>query len=97
MPKRTRNGLPNPFYVLVLLSSTAFAVTALAYYIGPNIEQAAIDQLQGGPVLESMALASWFNRHGPTALAAEIAVMFVAGLLAMSTDRWFASMKTKKQ
>lgn len=97
MPKRARRGLPNPFYVLVLLSSTAFAVTALAYYISPNIEQAAIEQPQGGPVPESRALASWFDRHGPTALTAEIAVMFVTGLLAMATDRWFASKPIKNQ
>ncbi|MEO6811789.1 MAG: hypothetical protein ABI353_21995 [Isosphaeraceae bacterium] len=96
MPNRARKSLPNPFYVLVLLSSTAFAVTALAYYISPNIEQAAIARPEGGPVPESKALAAWFDRHGPTTLAAEIAVMFVTGLLAMSTDHWFASKKKAK-
>ena len=91
MADRPRKPLfPNPFYVLLLVSSTAFVVTALAYFVSPNVEQKARAGGPDAPDAGSRALAAWFDRRGAQALGAEFAVMFASGLLAMATDRWFA-------
>jgi len=79
--------LPNPFYVVLLIASTAFVVTALAYLVSPYVAQRAADRPGAGPGPGSLALAEWFDRRSPTALAIEFAVMLVSGLLAMVTDR----------
>jgi hypothetical protein len=81
---------PNPFYVILLVASTVFTVTALAYLIGPGIEQSALDHPGAGrPGPGSLALTAWLDRNGPIVLAVEIGLMFVSGVLAMATDRWF--------
>jgi hypothetical protein len=83
-PKRL---FPNPFYVLLLAASTLFVVTTFAYLVAPYaVERAA---KAAGPRPASSPAAEWLDRHGPLALGVEIAVMLVAGLLAMATDRWF--------
>jgi hypothetical protein len=85
---------PNPFYVLLLIASTVFTVTALGYLIGPSIEQRALDHPGAGPGRPgagSLALSAWLDRNGPRVLGIEIGVMFVSGVVAMLTDRWFTS------
>ena len=79
-----RRGRPNPCYVLLLLASAAFVLTTLGYLIGPSVQ----GRPESGP--GSRALAAWLDRNGPRALGVELATMLVAGLLAMTTDRWFA-------
>ena len=93
MGDQSRKALfPNPFYVLLLVASTVFTVTALAYLIGPSIEQRALNHPGAGPGRPgpgSLALTAWLDRNGPLVLAIEIGLMFVSGVLAMATDRWF--------
>ncbi len=90
MPDRPRKPLfPNPFYVILLLSSTAFVVTALAYFVSPWVGQKAAQDPGAGPGAGSRALAEWFDRNGPLALGVEFAVMLLFGVLAMVTDHWF--------
>jgi hypothetical protein len=91
-PPRQRS-LTNPFYVLLLLASTAFLVTTFGYLVSPFIQQRAQAHAGdvGGPGPASLALAHWLDRTAPTALAVEIAAMLVSGLLAMVTDRWFSA------
>jgi len=79
----------NPFYVLLLAASLAFTVTVMGYLVGMMIDQRALAHPRGGPGPGSRALASWFDRTGPTALAIELGVMLVAGCTAMATDRHF--------
>jgi hypothetical protein len=86
MPGRTRKS-PNPFYVVLLLASTTFVITALAYLIGPYEARRNVANPHGAL---SRALADWFDRHGPAALAVEFFVMLVTGVLAMATDHWFS-------
>jgi hypothetical protein len=75
-PQRPGKRLfPNPFYVVLLVASTLFVVTALAYLVAPGAGRAG--------------LAGWVERHGPGALGVEFGLMLGAGLLAMATDRWF--------
>jgi hypothetical protein len=96
MPTRPEKKLfPNPFYVLLLIASVAFVVTTFGYLIGPTIqEQAAAAKRPPGQ--GSIVLAKWFDRMGPTALAVEFLVMLAAAFLAMATDRWFPSKRTKQ-
>jgi hypothetical protein len=92
MAERPRKPLfPNPFYVVLLLASTAFVVTALGYFVSPMVEQQALAQRGAGPGPGSRALAAWFDRNGPFSLGVEFALMFVFGVLAMATDHWFPS------
>jgi hypothetical protein len=91
MADRPRKPLfPNPFYVVLLLSSTAFVITALAYFVSPMVEQKALAQPGAAQGAASRTLAHWFDRNGPLALGVEFTVMFVFGVLAMATDHWFA-------
>ncbi len=94
MPERPAKKLfPNPFYVLLLLASTAFVVTIFGYLIAPTIQQQAMKQpARAG----SLAVAEWFDAHGPVALGVEFVVMLVAAFLAMATDRWFPEKPPKK-
>jgi hypothetical protein len=92
MAKRAQKpGFPNPFNVIFLLSSTAFVVTALGYFVSPMVaQQAARPGGQGqGPAPGSLALAAWFDRNGPLALGIEIVAMLAFALLSMATDHWF--------
>jgi hypothetical protein len=78
MSKPERPGkrlFPNPFYALLLVASTLFVVTALAYLVAPSARRGAV--------------AVWVERHGARTLGVEVVVMLAAGLLAMATDRWF--------
>lgn len=86
-----RKARSNPFYVLLLLASTAFVVTALAYYVSPIVAQQAAER-KDGPA-GTPPLVDWLDRRGPAALGVEFALMLVAGLLAMATDSKFAASK----
>lgn len=93
MAERPRKPLfPNPFYVLLIVASTAFTVTVLAYLVSPNFERRAVEHPGAGrPGPGSMALVDWLDRNAPVALGVEFGLMFVSGILAMATDRWFPS------
>ena len=90
--ERARKVLPNPFFVLLLIASTAFVVTALMYYVSPMAAQRAAEQSRPGP----RALADWLDRRGPLALGVEFVVMTATGVIAMLTDDWFAPGKRPK-
>ena len=84
--KARGKGRPNPFYVALLLASTAFAITAWIGYVGPLLAKGpARDPAAGSPAMED-----WFNRRGTTALVVELALMAASAILAMATDGWFA-------
>jgi hypothetical protein len=91
MAGRPRKALfPNPFYVVLLVASVVFTVTALAYLVSPY----AAERPNAG--VGSRALVDWLDRRGPLALGVEFLVMLVAGVLAMLTDRWFAPGPARK-
>jgi hypothetical protein len=91
MADRPRKPLfPNPFYFVLIVASTVFTVTVLAYLISPYIAQRLHDHPgDGRPGPGSIAVAAWLDRSGPLILAIEFGLMFVSGILAMATDRWF--------
>lgn len=75
----------NPFYLLLLIASCAFIVTALAYAIVPVLEQKARDMGQDpppSPFRDSLRADGWKWILG------EVAVMVVFGLLSMGLDRY---------
>lgn len=95
-PERPRKVLPNPFFVLLLVASTAFVVTALMYYVSPMALQRAEEAKGPAPSPGSRALVAWLDRRGPLALGVEFVVMSAAGVIAMATDDWFAPAKKSK-
>jgi hypothetical protein len=91
-PERPHKVRPNPFFILLLVASTAFVVTALMYYVGPL----TLQRPGPPPGPGSRALVDWLDRRGPLALGVEFAVMCAAGVVAMLTDDWFAPGKAPK-
>lgn len=95
MPPNPRNvAFPNPFYVLLVLVSTAFAVTSFGYLVSPSILQRTQNEMTGNPAPGSRATALWLDKHGPTLLGVEFIIMLISGILAMSTDHWFSAKKS---
>ena len=82
---------PNPFYVALLLVSTAFVATCLGYLVAPMVVENALRPKPGGnvPGPAALALADWFERRGTPALTIEVVLMIVLGVGAMLADRWF--------
>jgi hypothetical protein len=81
--------LSNPFFVILLATSALFVLTVLGYLVSPYV-------LMPNPARQprgagSIAMAEWFDRHGPMTLAIEFVVMLLTGVLAMASDPWFSS------
>jgi hypothetical protein len=85
---RKREVFANPFFVGLMAASVGFVVTALAYYISPDVIEP--NPARPPPSARSLAMAAWVDRNAPWVLAIELLVMFVTGVLAMATDRWFS-------
>jgi hypothetical protein len=90
MPARRRSAFPNPFYVALLVASTLFVMTALAYWVGPMVvQQAERDPALATENPATPGLIGWLDTHAPLWLGVEFAAMLVLGVLAMATDHWF--------
>lgn len=74
----------NPFYLLLLLASLAFSVTALAYAIIPTMEQKALARGVRPP---PCAVRDALRGHGGTWLFWELAAMIAFGVASMGLDR----------
>jgi hypothetical protein len=77
----------NPFYVGLLVVSTLFVVTALAYLVAPGV----LEEAPAPEGARSRALAEWLDHRAPLLLGIEFVVMLAVGVLAMLTDDWFAA------
>ncbi len=88
-----RTTFANPFFVLVLLVSTLFVITALAYAVSGFLLVTPAGAGGAKPDAGSLAVARWLDRRGPLSLGVEVAVMLLAGILAMATDPWFTRKK----
>jgi hypothetical protein len=75
----------NPFYVLLILVSVTFVITALAYAVVPVLEQKARDAGQAPP--PSMFRDS-LRHDGWIWLLCEGGAIAVLSVLSMGLDRW---------
>lgn len=75
----------NPFYLLLMLSSLLFVVTALGYALLPVLEEKA--RLAGADVPERSGLHRVLVEDGWFWLLIEVAAMVLFGLLSMGLDR----------
>jgi hypothetical protein len=84
MSQSAKSEPHNPFYLLLLLASLAFVLTALAYTIIPVLEQKAIDA--GEPPPPSPFRDS-LRENGWLWLLIELGAMMVLGAASMVLDR----------
>jgi hypothetical protein len=74
----------NPFYLLLLLASLLFVLTALAYAVVPTLEDKAAAAGQAPP---PSAFRGALRADGWRWLLYEVAAMILLGLLSMGLDR----------
>src|SRR5579871_4045460 len=74
----------NPFYLLLLLVSLLFVMTALGYAIVPVLEEKAI---AAGRVVPESEFRDALRTDGWKWLLYQLAAMFVFGILSMVLDR----------
>jgi len=82
-----RRQLVNLFYPLLVISGTAFAITAFAYGV------MALKAMTPTPVDVGHPLLVFLDRYGMPLMAAELAVLAVSTLLAMGTDSYWSQPK----
>lgn len=82
----------NPLYLLLLLASLAFVVTALAYAVIPVLEQKAAE---AGSHVPPSPFRDALREDGAAWLLGELAAMVVLGLLSMGLDRLRALKKER--
>jgi hypothetical protein len=82
----------NPLYLLLLLASLLFVLTALAYAVVPVLEQKAAEAGQPPPPSE---FRDALRADGWRWLLAEVALMIVVGIASMVLDRLRALQKEK--
>lgn len=90
-PPRKNEILANPFHLILVLSSAAFALTALAYLVGGFV----LDPARPTEAEGSRQFALWMDRNGPWILGVEFLVMLASCVLMMATDRWFNPPRTR--
>jgi hypothetical protein len=74
----------NPLYLLLLLASVLFVVTALAYAVVPTLEEKA---KEAGEYPPPSALRDALRNDGWRWLLVEVAAMVVFGVASMGLDR----------
>jgi hypothetical protein len=82
----------NPFYILLLLTSFLFVVTALAYALVPSLEQKAAEMGQPPPPSE---MRDSLRRDGWLWLLIQVVAMILFGLASMVLDRLRALQKER--
>jgi hypothetical protein len=74
----------NPFYLLLLVVSLVFVITALAYAVVPTLEDKA---KQAGEIPPPSPFRDQLRHDGWRWLLVEVTAMVVLGLLSMGLDR----------
>ena len=83
----------NPFYLLLLLASLLFVITALAYALIPTLEDKA---RAAGAEVPPSDLRTSLKEDGHRWLLYEVGVMIVFGLCSMGLDRLRRLQKERK-
>jgi hypothetical protein len=84
----------NPLYLLLLLASLLFVVTALAYAIVPVLEQKARDAGQPPPPSE---FRDTLRKNGGSWLLYEVGAVIVLSVASMAGDRLRTLQKPKSE
>jgi len=84
----------NPFYLLLLLASFLFVITALAYAVVPALEEKAKEAGQFPP---PSPFRDGLRTDGWKWLLVEVAVMIIFGLASMALDRLRSLKKEREQ
>jgi hypothetical protein len=84
----------NPFYLLLLIVSFAFIITALAYAVVPVLEEKAMD---AGTIPPPSVLRDALRQDGWKWLLIEVAAMVVVGLASMGLDRLRRAQKERAE
>ncbi len=87
----------NPFYSLVVLCGTAFLVSACGYTVMAFQSVHAAQDYNGVQEAAAHPLMRVFSEHGATLMASELALLAVAMLGAMGTDRWWYRRQRDRQ
>jgi hypothetical protein len=74
----------NPLYLLLLLASFVFVLTALAYAVVPTLEEKA---MEAGEIPPPSALRDALRKDGWKWLLIEVAAMVALSLASMGLDR----------
>lgn len=86
-----KKSATNPFYVLLVLVGTLFAVTAFAYGV---MSVDAMRQVDRPPKTRTTTfrrhpLWEWLDRYGPRLLTGEVMVLALATAGAIGTDEYW--------
>jgi hypothetical protein len=84
----------NPLYLLLLLASLLFVVTALAYAFVPVLEQKAVEAGEPPPPSE---FRDALRRHGGRWLLYEVGAVVALGVASMVVDRLRALQKNRAE
>jgi hypothetical protein len=79
----------NPFYVLLIITGIAFALTATAYGIMVTRETSATQTAAGDSTPGEHPLMSWMRHHGNTALMVELLLLAICTFGAIGTDEFW--------
>jgi hypothetical protein len=90
----TTNEPRNPLYLLLLLASLLFVVTALAYAVVPTLEQKAADAGEPPPPSE---FRDALRKNGGRWLLYEVAAVVVLSVASMTVDRLRTLKKQRDQ
>lgn len=77
----------NPFYVLLVAAGIAFALTACAYSV-MTLKAVRPPEAQS-PTAGGAALLVFLDEHGAGLMAAELALLALATVAAIGTDRYW--------
>lgn len=86
----------NPFYVLLILAGVAFGLTALGYFI--MAAMATYDPVGSRQAMDSEGgLLAVMDRYGVKMMIIELAVLAVATVMAIGTDRIWVRLFESRQ
>ena len=84
----------NPLYLLLLLASLVFVLTALAYALVPVLEEKAFE---AGMARGSSPFRDALRADGWKWLLYELAAVFVVAIACMGLDRWRTARKERAE
>jgi len=79
----------NPFYLLVVIAGIAFTLTASAYGVMAFRAFSTSNSPQADAATSGERLMALLDRRGLEIMGIELAILGVASVAAMSSDKWW--------